>query len=193
MIHKPGKPEKNPGSYRPISLLPSISKVFERLISARMVRIMEAKGILSEHQFGFRAGHCTTTTQSGRANLIIMWQPEYHREVYLARCFATCPATSCLGQTLAYPGRQYWPHLLTTCVSPTGPAANRMLLTASRTSHQHLRNGQNAGALASMVTNLRMCATRLKENTTGCAHRCHPCPTVQYSQISWCNLGSCKG
>jgi len=59
MIYKPGKPEKNPGSYRPISLLPSISKVLERPIAARMVRIMEAKGILSEHQFGFRAGYCT--------------------------------------------------------------------------------------------------------------------------------------
>jgi len=59
MIHKPGKPEKNPGSYRPISLLFSISKVFERLIAARLDRIMEAKGIQPDHQFGLRAGHCT--------------------------------------------------------------------------------------------------------------------------------------
>jgi len=36
MIHKPGKPEREPASYRPISLLPSISKVFERLIAVRM-------------------------------------------------------------------------------------------------------------------------------------------------------------
>jgi len=59
MIHKPGKPEREPASYRPISLLPSISKVFERLIAVRIVRIMEAQGITPEHQFGFRAGHCT--------------------------------------------------------------------------------------------------------------------------------------
>jgi len=59
MIHKPVKPEQNPGSYRPISLLPSITKVFEKLIGTRMVSIMEEKGILPEHQFGFRAGYCT--------------------------------------------------------------------------------------------------------------------------------------
>ncbi|KAH8266530.1 hypothetical protein KR018_007735, partial [Drosophila ironensis] len=59
MIHKPGKPEKNPVSYRPITLLPSISKVFERLIAARIVRIMESRGIVPGHQFGFRAGHGT--------------------------------------------------------------------------------------------------------------------------------------
>jgi len=31
-----------------------------------MVRIMKAKGILPEHQFGFRAGHCTVEQQVHR-------------------------------------------------------------------------------------------------------------------------------
>lgn len=58
MIHKPGKPDREPASYRSISLLPSITKVFERLIAARIVRIMESKGI-TEHQFVFCADHST--------------------------------------------------------------------------------------------------------------------------------------
>jgi len=83
----------------------------------------------------------------------IMRQPEYHKEVYLVRCFTACTATTCHGRTLVYPGRQCWSHLLTTCVSPTGP---------SPTSHQHLRNGQDVGTMSSMVTNQQMCATHWK-------------------------------
>lgn len=35
LIKKPGKDNSNPDSYRPISLLTSLSKVFEKLIHSR--------------------------------------------------------------------------------------------------------------------------------------------------------------
>ena len=41
MIPKPGKPRMLPGSYRPISLLPVLSKVFERLLLARMWPLLD--------------------------------------------------------------------------------------------------------------------------------------------------------
>lgn len=60
MIPKPGKPRNAPTSYRPISLLPAISKVIERAIHGRLKTITETKKIIPDHQFGFRTKHCCT-------------------------------------------------------------------------------------------------------------------------------------
>lgn len=60
MILKPNKQENEIGSYRPISLLPIISKVFERLFQKRLFPVLEALSILPDHQFGFRHGHGTS-------------------------------------------------------------------------------------------------------------------------------------
>ncbi|CAH2242886.1 jg26508 [Pararge aegeria aegeria] len=43
--------------YRPISLLNSLAKVYERIILARLKAIVEAKKLLNDEQFGFRAKH----------------------------------------------------------------------------------------------------------------------------------------
>ena len=58
MIPKPGKPRMLADSYRPISLLPVISKVFERLLLAHIWPLLD-NFILSE-QLGFRREHSTT-------------------------------------------------------------------------------------------------------------------------------------
>lgn len=60
MIHKPGKPPHNPTSYRPISLLTTTSKVFERLLLQRIYKDHESLTLLPDHQFGFRERHSTT-------------------------------------------------------------------------------------------------------------------------------------
>lgn len=59
MILKPGKPPHIASSYRPISLLPVISKLFEKLLLKRMQPIIERKNLIPNHQFGFRCGHST--------------------------------------------------------------------------------------------------------------------------------------
>lgn len=56
-IHKPGKDTSDPTSYRPISLLPCLGKVFEKIISIRLSRFTSNK--LINEQFGFRCGHST--------------------------------------------------------------------------------------------------------------------------------------
>ena len=59
-ILKPGKEASNPKSYRPISLTSCICKLFERMVSARLVWFLEKNKKLSPHQFGFRPGRNTT-------------------------------------------------------------------------------------------------------------------------------------
>lgn len=57
MINKPGKPPEEIGSYRPISLLCVLSKVFERILLVRLRPHMDE--VIPDTQFGFRTGHST--------------------------------------------------------------------------------------------------------------------------------------
>lgn len=59
MVPKPGKSVNKVTSYRPISLLPILSKVFEKLFLKRLKRIIEEKKMIPDHQFGFRNNHAT--------------------------------------------------------------------------------------------------------------------------------------
>lgn len=54
---KKGKPADLAKNYRPIALLPSLSKVLERIIANRLTSEMKEKQILQDWQFGFRPGH----------------------------------------------------------------------------------------------------------------------------------------
>ena len=47
-------------NYRPISLLPSISKITERVMHKRLYNFLTRNGSLSPTQFGFRSNHSTT-------------------------------------------------------------------------------------------------------------------------------------
>ena len=55
-IQKPGKPAKDPSSYRPISLTPHISKLYERLVSIRLDHFLEKNNVIPRCQSGFRRG-----------------------------------------------------------------------------------------------------------------------------------------
>ena len=47
-------------NYRPISLLPVVSKVFEKLVNNRIVDHLEKCGLFSDFQYGFRSSQSTT-------------------------------------------------------------------------------------------------------------------------------------
>lgn len=47
------------GNYRPISVLPSISKILEKLLNNRLINYLEKYNILSKAQYGFRHGKST--------------------------------------------------------------------------------------------------------------------------------------
>ncbi|CAB3236263.1 unnamed protein product [Arctia plantaginis] len=46
-------------NYRPISILPSISKILERIINVRLVKYLEGNSLLSTNQYGFRRDQST--------------------------------------------------------------------------------------------------------------------------------------
>lgn len=55
-----GKPG---GGYRPISLLPTLGRILDKIITSRVAYQVETKQKLEKNQYGFRKGH--TTTQAG--------------------------------------------------------------------------------------------------------------------------------
>jgi hypothetical protein len=59
MIPKLGKNPTDVTSYRPISLLPLIYKVLEKLILKRIYNHSEPQAWIPHHQFGFRKAHST--------------------------------------------------------------------------------------------------------------------------------------
>jgi hypothetical protein len=59
MIAKPGKNPADVTSYRPISLLPLLSKILEMLILRRLTPIIADNKIIPYHQFDFRTKHGT--------------------------------------------------------------------------------------------------------------------------------------
>ena len=58
-IHKKGKDPKLPSSYRPITLLSLLDKVFEKIIHERGREFAEQNNIINHQQFGFRKEHST--------------------------------------------------------------------------------------------------------------------------------------
>jgi len=59
-ILKPGKDPALPSSYRPISLLDSIGKLFEKIILAKILHEVSERGLMRDEQFGFRPRHSTS-------------------------------------------------------------------------------------------------------------------------------------
>ena len=49
-------------NYRPICLLPTLSKIFERVIYNQLYNYFVDNSLLTEHQFGFRAKHSEVAT-----------------------------------------------------------------------------------------------------------------------------------
>ena len=61
-VHKGGRKDKSePSSYRPIAILPAISKVLEAIVIEQLVEHLDEHGLLPQAQHGFRRGHSTVT------------------------------------------------------------------------------------------------------------------------------------
>ena len=52
--------KSDPNNYRPISILPFISKILEKCIHTRLISFLDCSNILSPNQFGFRPGISTS-------------------------------------------------------------------------------------------------------------------------------------
>jgi len=82
---KPGKPPENSSSYRPISLLPVLSKILEKIILKRIATIAQSKNSIPNFQFGFRAHHATTHQLHRFADTIsaALETKKYYADVFL--------------------------------------------------------------------------------------------------------------
>ena len=54
-----GDDEQMVQNYRPISILPFFSKIYEKIIYNHIINFLTINGILYDKQFGFRKGHAT--------------------------------------------------------------------------------------------------------------------------------------
>jgi len=59
LLRKGDKYLDEPSSYRPICLLNTVGKLFERIIKTRMEKWLEGNGNLSDRQYGFGKGRST--------------------------------------------------------------------------------------------------------------------------------------
>ena len=69
-LHKGGELNIS-DNYRPISLLPVLSKVIEKIVYEQVVWHLDANSILFPKQFGFRRGHCTVDAVSALVGEIL--------------------------------------------------------------------------------------------------------------------------
>lgn len=85
MIHKPGKSPSSLDSYRPISLLPTIAKLFERCLLTRLLQLESIKEKIPPFQFGFRKSHGTPEQLNRVVNFILegFEEKEYVVAAYL--------------------------------------------------------------------------------------------------------------
>ena len=51
--------DTNMSNYRPIALLPSISKIFEKVILLQLTKYLYENNLICEKQYGFRKNHST--------------------------------------------------------------------------------------------------------------------------------------
>jgi hypothetical protein len=58
-ILKTAKDASLPSSYRPICLLDTIGKLFEKILLSRILSEVSGRGLLRDEKFGFRAKHST--------------------------------------------------------------------------------------------------------------------------------------
>ena len=65
-----GGDKSDPNNYRPISILPTVSKIFERHVANQLKNFLEKTGVLYSHQSGFREKH---SCQKALIHLINTW------------------------------------------------------------------------------------------------------------------------
>ena len=95
LVHEK-KARSDPKNYRPVSLLPVMSKVMESLINRSLTSFLERQKVLSQHQFGFRRG-------LGRSDLLTKLHSEWSKAAGLGLCLrASCRHSRSIRQSVAH-------------------------------------------------------------------------------------------
>ena len=83
-VPKPGKDATLPESYRPITLLSTIGKVFERVLNTTLLEHLETSNALHPAQFGFRPGRSTEDAVHSAMEKIADCRAKYNYTVLLS-------------------------------------------------------------------------------------------------------------
>lgn len=68
----------NPENYRPISMLPTLSKCLEKIVFNRLINYLEQNNLLTTQQHGFRKGYSTKTAISHLCKAITkIWENKH--------------------------------------------------------------------------------------------------------------------
>ena len=76
--------ELNPKNYRPVAILPILSKILEKAVFLQIIDYMDNNHLLHPNHHGFRAGHSTTT---GLIQMYDKWVEAIDRGQYTGACF----------------------------------------------------------------------------------------------------------
>jgi len=68
----------NATNYRPISKLPTLSKILERVVHSQLHEYLNSANLLSDNQFGFRSKRSTTTALSTFADEVLLNMEKGH-------------------------------------------------------------------------------------------------------------------
>ena len=86
-----GPPSSSTSNYRPISLTPILSKVFERLVSVRLGHFMEGRSVLPTTLFAYRKdlGTCNALLCVAHTvqNALEIWQEAKIVQIYFSAAF----------------------------------------------------------------------------------------------------------
>ena len=75
-VYKKKGDREQPGNYRPISVLPVLSKIFEKLVNGRLIKFLDTYEILYKHQYGFRDNHSTKLAVINLINQLVHYHDE---------------------------------------------------------------------------------------------------------------------
>ena len=131
--------------YRPVSLLPCISKVFENVIYARLINYVEKFDLLSHHQYGHRKKRSTIDTLTNNIEQIRCASVDEKPTLHFLR-----------------PQESFWYHrslfIIGKAILPWHPWS--CLWTAQIISHKHVAMCLHQRVIYSDGTNQLWCATR---------------------------------
>ena len=74
----------NVSNYRPVSILPAFNKVFEKIISSRLISYLETNNLLADQQHGFREQR---STESAILQFVNTLYPCLEEKNYVAGVF----------------------------------------------------------------------------------------------------------
>ena len=93
-------------NYRPISIVPTIAKVVERVVQRQLAAYMSDNHLLSSSQHGFRPHHCTETALLSVTNRIFSNMDRGHVSLLclldLSKCFDVIPHSLLLSKLQLY-------------------------------------------------------------------------------------------